>query len=202
MANPVLKLSAAQIAGAAIGAGFSQKRTARGSNTDVEIAVAIALAESGGNTFAHNAQPPDNSYGLWQINMYGDLGKSRRDRFGLKANNDLFNPATNAKVAKFLRDTSGGWTHWSVYRNGSYWLQLPAARQGAAKPEKPPIAGTPFDDEGGVKQDDAIASGLLDTLFDPIINFIKEIGLRLAGFIGGVALLIAAIVLVAKRGIK
>jgi hypothetical protein len=45
---------------------------------DAVVAVAIALAESGGNPAAHNPVPPDDSWGLWQINMRGHLGPVRR----------------------------------------------------------------------------------------------------------------------------
>ncbi len=47
------------------------------------IAAAIALAESGGNSDAHNgnAATGDDSYGLWQINMIGAMGPARRVEF-------------------------------------------------------------------------------------------------------------------------
>lgn len=61
--------------------------------------VAIALRESAGNTMAHNSTPPDDSYGLWQINMYGALGATRRALFGLSDNSQLYDPATNARAA-------------------------------------------------------------------------------------------------------
>lgn len=61
--------------------------------------VAIALKESGGDPLAHNTLPPDDSYGLWQINMYGALGPQRLVQFGLAAPSDLFDPATNAAAA-------------------------------------------------------------------------------------------------------
>ena len=85
------KLSPEQIAQSAHHAGF------RGN--DLTTAVAIALAESAGNPKAHNAVPPDNSYGLWQINMIGALGPDRRHEFHLHSNSELFDPKTNAAAA-------------------------------------------------------------------------------------------------------
>src|ERR1044072_6380361 len=100
-----------QISQYATGAGFS--------GDDVDIAVAVALAESGGNTTSHNTKPPDDSYGLWQINMYGALGPSRRKTFGLKTDADLFDPVVNAKAAKSIKDGSG-WNAWTTYTTGKY----------------------------------------------------------------------------------
>jgi hypothetical protein len=60
--------------------------------------VAIALKESGGNPQAYNGTPPDDSYGLWQINMYGALGPDRRRRYNLTANSDLFDPYVNGRA--------------------------------------------------------------------------------------------------------
>lgn len=86
---------------------------------DVDIAVAVALAESGGDTQSHNTKPPDNSYGLWQINMYGDLGPERRRKYGLPDNETLFDPARNAMVAHHIQQESG-WKAWSTYTTGKY----------------------------------------------------------------------------------
>lgn len=100
-----------QIGQYAKGAGFS--------GDDVDIAVAVAMAESGGNTTSHNTTPPDDSYGLWQINMYGALGPARRKAFGLKADADLFDPVVNARAAKSVKDGSG-WDAWTTYTTGKY----------------------------------------------------------------------------------
>jgi hypothetical protein len=69
---------------------------------DLIKAVAIAGRESIGfnpMAFNGNSATGDLSYGLFQINMRGDLGPSRRKSQGLKKNEDLFDPVTNAKVA-------------------------------------------------------------------------------------------------------
>lgn len=80
---------------------------------------AIALAESGGETTAHNSKPPDDSYGLTQINMIGSLGPDRRKRFGISKNEDLFDPVINLKAAKVIYDGSG-FNAWSTYKSGKY----------------------------------------------------------------------------------
>ena len=63
------------------------------------LLASIAMAESSGDPMARNFKGKDLSYGLWQINMLGSMGPARRAQYGLKSNNDLYNPVTNAKVA-------------------------------------------------------------------------------------------------------
>lgn len=121
------QLTDAQIAGAAKSAGFTGKALA--------IAVAIALAESSGNPSAHNRKPPDNSYGLWQINMFGDMGPARRKQFGLKSNEDLFNPNVNAKAAYAISNGGKNFKAWSTYLFGNYLAYMPRANKAAGNPD-------------------------------------------------------------------
>lgn len=95
------------------------------------IAASVAYAESTGNPMAHNKVPPDNSYGLWQINMIGNLGPARRKQWGLKSNEELFNPETNAKIAYKI---SGGvnFSAWTTYTGGKYKAHLQAAEKALA----------------------------------------------------------------------
>jgi hypothetical protein len=72
--------------------------------------VAIALAESGGNQYAH-ATVGEDSRGLWQINM--------RAHAGWVGNRDLYDPATNAWAASQVCKGSGP-SAWSTYTNGAY----------------------------------------------------------------------------------
>lgn len=104
-------LSRSQLTGLAQSVGFT--------GNDVQIAVAVALAESGGNPGAHNSTPPDDSYGLWQINMLGSMGPERRKKFGISRNDELFRPATNAKAAKIIH-AEQGWKGWTTYTSGKY----------------------------------------------------------------------------------
>ena len=68
------------------------------------LAWAIVMRESTGRPTAHNDNPRtgDNSYGLFQINMHNSLGPSRRDKFELKSNDELFNPVRNAEIAYYM----------------------------------------------------------------------------------------------------
>ena len=88
----------------------------------LQMAYAIAMAESSGNARAHNgnAGTGDNSYGLFQINMLGDMGPERLKRFGLSSNSDLFDPYVNARVAYQMSNGGKNWAPWSTYKNGDY----------------------------------------------------------------------------------
>jgi len=173
------RLTDAQIAGYAKAAGFSGDALAK--------AVAIALAESGGNPNAHNAVPPDNSYGLWQINMLGSMGPARRKQFGLKSNSDLFNPATNAKAAYALSNSGKSFLPWTTYTSGRYLAYMSRARKAAGNP----------DTSGGTT--DAQQAGLSDVFEWPgeilkFFDFITEAStwLRLGMILsGGAAVLFA-----------
>jgi len=78
---------------------------------------AIAGYESGGGSKKHNPKYPDNSYGLWQINMLDRpgymLGAERRSQFKLSSNEDLFDPVTNAQAALAILRSSG-WGAWTT----------------------------------------------------------------------------------------
>lgn len=108
-----MSLSRSQLAAYARAAGFTGR--------DVDIAVAVALAESGGDPTAHNYDlaTGDDSYGAMQINMLGSLGPDRRKRFNLRSNTDLYDPSTNFRVAYGIYK-SDGWAAWSTYKNGKY----------------------------------------------------------------------------------
>jgi hypothetical protein len=126
--KPVAKLSPAQIAEYAHDAGF------RGQ--DLTVAVAVALAESGGDPKAHNPVPPDNSYGLWQINMIGSLGPARRDQFELDSNRELFDPEENAKAAWAISGRGNSFQPWTTYTSGAYEQYLDDARRGVRAMDK------------------------------------------------------------------
>lgn len=75
---------------------------------------AVAKKESSGRPLAHNgnASTGDNSYGLFQINMLGELGDERRDKFGLDSNAELLNPVVNAQIAYHMSDSGSNWSAW------------------------------------------------------------------------------------------
>jgi Lysozyme like domain len=94
------------------------------------MAVAIAGAETGGtwSPTAHNPIPPDNSYGLWQINMLGNLGPARRAQFHLTSNDELYDPDTNARAMYAISHGGTNWGAWSTYLSGAYNGHLTTAR--------------------------------------------------------------------------
>lgn len=195
-----------QIAGLAYGALVvaAPSLAATGKLNDVAAtATAIAMAESVGNTYAHNtnAATGDDSYGLWQINMLGSMGPRRRALFGITTNEKLFDPLTNAQaMAKLYVNKGLKFTDWSTYNSGAYKKFLTQAKDAVA--HKKPFGTNAAGEEG---MDTVVGGKILDAasaIFSPIFDFIKEIGLRIAGFVGGGVLLILAIVLYVKSSSK
>lgn len=82
----------------------------------LKTAWAVAKAESNGRPFAFNgnAKTGDSSYGVFQINMIGNLGPDRRDKFEMETNAELFSPVKNAEIAFHM--TKGG-TNWSAWKH-------------------------------------------------------------------------------------
>jgi hypothetical protein len=109
-------------------------------------AFAVAKAESSGRPKAYN--PPsnntgDDSYGIFQINMIGNLGPDRRQRYDLKRDEDLFDPQRNARVAFEMSNKGKDWGAWTTYTGGKYKQFMKDAekafnqfKQGEAKPKE------------------------------------------------------------------
>ena len=74
----------------------------------------IAKRESNGRPLAYNGNrnTGDSSYGLFQINMIGNLGPERLEKFNLKSNKELFNPVTNAEITYYMTDGGTDWSSW------------------------------------------------------------------------------------------
>jgi hypothetical protein len=125
-------------------AAAAQSAGVRGDN--IAIAVAIAIAESGGNTRAHNGTPPDNSYGLWQINMLGPLGPQRRAMLGISSNDALYDPNVNARAMFKISNGGTNWRPWTTYTSGRYRLFLQRGKDAVSNPaggrNAPPDTGT------------------------------------------------------------
>ncbi len=85
----------------------------------LKVAWAVTKKESGGRPIAHNKNTGtgDNSYGLFQINMIGDLGAARRDKFDITTNDQLFDPVTNAQVAFYMTKGGTDWGAWGLGPN-------------------------------------------------------------------------------------
>jgi len=86
-------------------------------------ALKIAGAESGRRPYAFNPHGGDLSYGIFQINMLGDLMNERLNKswkssdgksFKLGSVNDLFDPETNARVAYHMSQKGYNWSSWST----------------------------------------------------------------------------------------
>jgi murein DD-endopeptidase MepM/ murein hydrolase activator NlpD len=124
-------LSPAEIKAHAIQAGFSEEQA--------RTFTAIALAESGGNTDAHNPSGED-SWGLWQININPSV---RANTWG-----DLTDPAVNARAAYEISNHGQNLRPWTVTHDSvagtdrdyrTYLPQVPGADTAVAPP---PTAGT------------------------------------------------------------
>jgi hypothetical protein len=192
------KLSAQQIAGYALAAGFPP--------AEIPTATAIALGESGGETTATNRNSNGTyDYGLWQINtVHGPL----------LSQGDRFNPADNAKMALTVWQRAGNkWTPWSVYKSGIYRTFLPTATLAAAKPDdissQPGASGSaPAVDDptsGPIDSTVSALSGIGQTFADigktigSINTFVQTLfsggtWLRIGAFVMGCALLLFSFV--------
>lgn len=126
--------SAAQIYQMALDAGFPPGATPFQGNAGTMTA--IALKESGGQACALNSKPPDLSYGLYQINMYGNLGPARLVQFGLSSNTDLFDPVVNTAAAFTIWGGNDANLNiaWAIsgVDMARYLAQMPAAAIAAA----------------------------------------------------------------------
>lgn len=98
-----------EITTVAANAGFS--------GDDLTTAVAVALAESGGNPNAHgdtSLGSGTGSFGLWQI--YSDAHPEYGPDF-----TKLFDPQTNADAAYAIYSAAGNsFKPWTTFKTGSY----------------------------------------------------------------------------------
>lgn len=93
-----------------MGAGVEQWRELAASyfGSEVDRALCLMAHESGGNPSAQN--PSSGASGLMQVMPFW------ADEYGV-SRGALFDPATNLRIAKGIRD-SQGWTAWSPYNRG------------------------------------------------------------------------------------
>jgi len=176
-----------QIAGLAIAAGMK----------NVPVMVAIALAESSGNTDAIGDVGLETaewgpSVGLWQIrsmnNQKGTGGQ--RDEV---ANH---NPAINAKHAAEISSGGTGFTAWSTYNNGAYFAFMGKANSAAKNPDNT-MGGSAAASTSGSSGGSAIPG------FDFIVKFFKTLAnpytwLRLFELGIGATCIFIGIIMVAK----
>lgn len=90
-----------------------------------KVAFGIAMRESNARPLALNKshRTGDSSYGIFQINMYGDLGPDRRKKFGLTDNTQLLDPVLNVQVAYLMSGGGKDFGAWGIgpnaYRSGA-----------------------------------------------------------------------------------
>ena len=82
--------------------------------TGLKKAWSIAKRESNGRPLAYNGNKNtgDSSYGLFQINMIGNLGPTRLEKFDLQSNKELFDPVTNAEITYYMTNGGIDWSAW------------------------------------------------------------------------------------------
>jgi len=86
--------------------GLEQLWLAAGGSPQAELtAASVAMAESGGDQFAHS---PTDDIGYWQINA---------PSWGALASTD---PMTNARAAVQISSDGTNWSPWTTYTSGAY----------------------------------------------------------------------------------
>jgi len=82
--------------------------------TALKTAWAIARVESNGRPLAlnDNTRTGDKSYGIFQINMLGNLGDDRKEKFELVSDKELFDPVTNAEITYYMTKGGKDWSSW------------------------------------------------------------------------------------------
>lgn len=99
----------------------------------LRTAWAIVMRESRGKPGAYNGDRStgDDSYGLFQINMLGYLGRHRAELYGLEQYEELNDPVTNAAVAYQMTEEGTQFGPWCIGPNAyngcrvgdyKYWL--------------------------------------------------------------------------------
>lgn len=112
--------------GAALsGDSIVQLMMTKGGWTGQDLVKAVGISYRESRWQPRNLNPNkgtgDMSYGLFQINMLGSLGPSRRKWFGISSDDALYDPAVNVSAARKMFDsrakTNGnGWYDWGPYK--------------------------------------------------------------------------------------
>jgi lysozyme-like protein len=147
-------------------------------------AVAIAGAESGYRPTAHNPTPPDDSYGLWQVNYYGNLRPGRTQAYGPAEGQ--YDPLTNARAAYSISGGGGNFKPWTTFTSGAFRSHLDEARAAVAtilgsSPPAPASSGVGFNplDPAGLVAGLPNPLDLIPDQFNPFTigqNFVSDVG--------------------------
>jgi hypothetical protein len=123
--KPSQKLSDGELKELLAAVGFEGKA--------LRTAWAIAKRESSGRPLAYNGNrnTGDSSYGIFQINMLGNLGVARKEKFDLRSNVLLFDPVINAEITYYM--TKGGldWSAWKglTPRAKEFYMKFPTTQK-------------------------------------------------------------------------
>ena len=87
----------------------------------LKTAWAVAKTESNARPLAYNGNrnTGDSSYGIFQINMLGQLGIDRKEKFELRSNILLFDPVVNAEITYHMTQGGEDWSSWSSVKTGA-----------------------------------------------------------------------------------
>jgi len=176
------------------------------------IAVAVALAESGGNTTATNSNSDGSTdTGLWQINSVHQRTHSGWTVAWLK------DPMNNAVAMAEVSGGGSNWSPWVAYKNGKYRQFLDRGKTAAEAATGLSITDRLGDIIGGVANPVETAGGIVDAFGNIITSPLEAITaivqpalaaatwlgnpanwLRIIQVIGGVALGLVAASIVVK----
>jgi hypothetical protein len=99
----------------------------------LRTAWAIAKTESSGRPLAYNGNrnTGDSSYGIFQINMLGNLGVARKEKFDLRSNVLLFDPVINAEITYYMTNGGLNWSAWKglTPRAKEFYLKFPTTQK-------------------------------------------------------------------------
>jgi len=99
----------------------------------LKTAWAIAKRESNGRPMAYNGNrnTGDSSYGIFQINMLGNLGVARKEKFDLRSNILLFDPVINAEITYYMTNGGTNWSAWKglTQRAKEFYLKFPTTQK-------------------------------------------------------------------------
>jgi hypothetical protein len=109
-----VRLSLAQLRTLASEVGFT--------GDAVNVAAAVAMAESGGDPDAFGDVGLGFSRGLFQVNQrfHPEFDTVR-----------LFDPVYNAQAALLISKHGADWTPWSTFKNGAYRKYMPTPPEGS-----------------------------------------------------------------------
>jgi hypothetical protein len=169
---------------------------------NLQIMIAVILAESGGDTTAHNTKGED-SRGLGQINV---APGGNPDLAGM----DLFNGPSNLRACKIVHDRQG-FKAWTMWKNGTFLLFMPRAglaisREPSITPAEADLAAGAISGSPAGKKVGEIAGGISDqlaTVNKTLLFFSSGRNwARIGEVVLGGVLLVLALSILAKPAIK